>query len=290
VKPARFDYIRPDNIAQALSVLAEHGANAAILAGGQSLVPMLNLRLAQPALLIDIKRIRDLAGIACTDHGLVVGAATCHNEVLRSSLVRENAPLLVLALRHVAHEAIRNRGTLGGSLALADPSAELPACAVCLGAQITAASVRGERTIAAEDFFEGLYATALAPDELIVRVHVPTHGDGWRFAFDEVTRRHGDFAIAGVAIALQTASGKTADCRIVFFGVESAPKRVRRAEAALIGTCLSEQARTRACAALDDDLAPIASGEYSPAYRRRLASVLLGRALHQICEGQHGHS
>lgn len=290
MKPVRFNYLRPEGLAQALTLLAEHQADAAILAGGQSLMPMLNLRMAQPALLIDIKGLRELSGIERTDGYLVIGAAARHNEVLCSPLVRNAAPLLPLALRHVAHEAIRNRGTLGGSLALADPSAELPACAVCLGAHITAVSVRGERTIAAEDFFEGIYATALAPDELIVRVHVPVRDECWRFAFEEVARRHGDFAITGIAVAMRVENRATTACRIVFFGIESAPKRASGAEAALIGHELSEQVRHRAGAALLGDLEPIASSEYSPGYRRHLAGVLLRRVLDQLCAGHHGHS
>lgn len=288
MKPPRFDYVRPASIDEALGLLAEHGGNASILAGGQSLIPMLNLRMAQPALLIDIKGIPGLGGISRDGDQLVIGAASRHNEVLHSPLVRNAAPLLGLALQHVAHEAIRNRGTLGGSLALADPSAELPACAVCLSADIMAASVRGERTIPAEDFFEDLYATALAPDELIVRVQFPACDDGWRFAFDEVVRRRGDFAIAGVAIAVRPQNDTIADCRIVFFGIESAPKRARGAEAVLAGSSLSASVRERACAALDDDLTPIASGEYSPAYRRHLATVLLARVLDQMPAGHNG--
>jgi carbon-monoxide dehydrogenase medium subunit len=289
LKPPRFDYVRPRNMHEALSLLAEHGADAAILAGGQSLIPMLNLRMTQPGLLIDIKHIPELDGIARTDNRLVIGARSRHNEVLRSPVVREAAPLLILALRHVAHEAIRNRGTLGGSLALADPSAELPACAVCLGAEIMTASVRGERIIAAKDFFEDLYATALAPDELIVRVQFPVY-DGWRFAFDEVARRHGDFAIAGVTLAVRLVNGTIDDCCIVFFGIESAPKRARGAEAALVGSSVSECVRNRARAALHDDLVPIGSGEYTPGYRLHLAGVLLARVLTQISESHDGRS
>jgi carbon-monoxide dehydrogenase medium subunit len=193
---------------------------------------------------------------------------------------------LAEGLTHVAHEAIRNRGTLGGSLALADPSAELPACAICLDAHIVTASIRGERRIAAEDFFKGLYATDLAPDELIVRIEIPVPDPQWHFCFDEVARRHGDFAIAGIAAALHAPDGRIDDARIVFFGVEASPRRARSVEAALIGhSLIGADAPANAGATLASEFAPLASVEYPAAYRLHLARVLLARALARLFGG-----
>ena len=286
MKPARFDYVRPDNLQGALDVLARHGGDAAILAGGQSLMPMLNLRLAGPAVVVDINRIPGLDRIGSVDGGIELGARVRHNEALRSPIVRSGAPLLAEALRHVAHEAIRNRGTLGGSLALADPAAELPACAVCLGAEITAASARGERRIAAEEFFGGLYTTALAPDELLLKMRVPAFDGSWRFGFEEVTRRHGDFAIAGLALALRLKESTVAECRMVFTAVEPAPRRARQAESCLIGADLfAAEARARAVDAVAAELEPMDGGGYPAPYRLHLAGVLVRRLLDRVARG-----
>lgn len=280
MKPARFQYVRPETLDEALALLAEHGSDAAVLAGGQSLMPMLNLRLAAPALVIDINRIPGLADIARDGEAITLGARLRHNEVLRSQEVRVAAPLLPMALTHVAHEAIRNRGTLGGSLALADPAAELPACAVCLDATIAAASTAGERRIAATEFFEGLYTTALRPAEMLVRVSMPVRDGSWRFVFEEVARRHGDFALAGLAFAARLEGARIAECRIVFTGIEAFPRRIEAAEACLAGTEVgSAGAVAEAVAALGNALEPMENREYPAAYKLRLAGVLLQRVL-----------
>jgi aerobic carbon-monoxide dehydrogenase medium subunit len=285
VKPARFEYVRPESLKGALEVLAQHGSDAAVLAGGQSLMPMLNLRMAAPAVVVDINRIPELDRIATVGGQIEIGSRARHNDVLRSPIVNDGTSLITEALRHVAHEAIRNRGTLGGSLALADPAAEMPACAVCLGAEIVAASVRGERRIAAEDFFEGLYATALAPDELLVKVRVPAFDKAWRFGFEEVARRHGDFALAGLALGLRVEGSTIVDSRIVFAAIEPTPKRAREAERRLVGAdILSADAATRAGGALADDLEPLEGGGYPAAYRLHLARVLLSRLLERIAK------
>ena len=273
MKPARFDYARPETLAAALAALAEHGAEAAVLAGGQSLMPMLNLRMARPGLLLDINRIPSLEGISLEAGTLAIGARARHADVLASPLVRQAAPMLTEALHHVAHPAIRNRGTIGGSIALADPAAEMPACMVALGASLVAASARGERRIAAEAFFRGVYATALEPDELLLRVEIPAIAPGWTQGFTEVSRRHGDYAMAGLALALRREGGRVTEARIVLCGIEPAPRRQRAAEAALV-----ESGPEAACNALSAPEA-MEGAEVTAAHRLHLARVLLRRAL-----------
>jgi carbon-monoxide dehydrogenase medium subunit len=280
MKAPRFAYARPETLPEALALLAKHGSEAAILAGGQSLMPMLALRMTQPGLLIDINRIAGLDGITVCDTTLVLGARMRHAAALGSPLVRTHAPLLVQALAHVAHPAIRNRGTFGGSLALADPAAELPACAVCLGARIVTASQRGEQSHAAEGFFHGLYATALMPEEMLVRVEIPLRDADWRFAFQEVARRHGDFAIAGVAVAARLAGGRIVECRIAYCGVEPVTRRLAGVEAAVAQGATGEALRAVLGTALD----PMSSAEAPAGYRRHLAGVLLDRALRLIAK------
>ena len=287
MKPARFEYSRPLNLADALDLLARHGTDASILAGGQSLMPMLNLRMSQPAILIDINAIAGLDAIERRGDRIVIGGRARHNDVLHSPLLAETNSLLLRAMPFVAHAAIRNRGTLGGSLALADPAAEMPVCAVAVDADIVAVSVRGERLIPASDFFHGLYSTALEPDELIHRISYPVRDASWRVEFDEVSRRHGDFALAALALCVKVEGDLIADCRIVFGGIEDHPRRVTDAENALIGFPLAD-ARARAAAgdSLDQTLSPLEGGEYSPAYRLQLARSLLNRMLARISEGQ----
>jgi carbon-monoxide dehydrogenase medium subunit len=285
MKPARFAYARPETLAEALALLSKHGSDASILAGGQSLMPMLNLRMARPAILIDINQIPNLDIIAQTDNQIVVGGRVRHVEALNSPLLAASNSLLVHALPHVAHAAIRNRGTLGGSLALADPAAELPACATCLDAEIVAVSERGERVIPASDFFQGLYATALEQDELIVRVGFPLLDATWHVDFDEVARRGGDFAIAALALAVKVVDRRIAECRIAFAGVETHPRRLSQVEDALMGSLLGDvSVRSAAYDALLEVLEPLEEGQYPTAYRRQLARVLLDRVLTRLCK------
>ena len=199
VKPPPFDYLAPSSLDEALAFRAEHGGDGTVLAGGQSLMPLLNLRMAYPATVIDLGHVEELAGIHSVDGGVAIRAMTRQRDAERSDLALERCPLLVQALRHVGHVTIRNRGTVGGSLAHADPAAELPAVALALGAQLVARSVRGERTIAADDFFLGFLTTALEPDELLVEVRFPSVGGAGRVgsSFLEIARRHGDFALVG---------------------------------------------------------------------------------------------
>jgi aerobic carbon-monoxide dehydrogenase medium subunit len=277
MKPARFDYVRPATLPDALDVLARHGGDAAVLAGGQSLMPMMNLRLATPAVLVDIGRIPELDRVSPTVDRLTIAARATHAGVLRSREVRRHVPLLAQALPYVAHQAIRNRGTLGGSLALADPAAELPACMVCLGAEIHLQSVRGGRSVAAEDFFRGVYTTDRATDELLVSVSLPLRPEGWHFRFLEVARRHGDFALAGLAFAARFDGARLVECRLAYCGVEGAPRRLRVVEACLTSGEMSARADARE--ALAGTLSPEGSREYPSDYRRKLAAVLLDRAV-----------
>jgi aerobic carbon-monoxide dehydrogenase medium subunit len=281
MKPAPFDYHRPASLAETFDLLERYGDDSRILAGGQSLVPALNMRLATPRALIDINRLPGLDAIRLAPEGVVIGALARHEAVERSPLVREHAPLLAMAMPHVGHEAIRTRGTVGGSLALADPAAELPACAVALDATVRLEGRRGRREIRAEDFFRGIYTTALEPGELLVEVVVP-RAPGWRSAFQELARRHGDFALAGVAARARVERGAIAEARLVSFGVGPAPLRARGAEAALAGRAADAEAIAAARRALETELDPPGDVHGSPALRRHLAGVLLHRVITEL--------
>ena len=285
MKPVPFEYHRPATLAETFDLLDRYGDDGRLLAGGQSLVPALNLRLAAPRAVIDINRIPDLDAIRLTGDGLVIGALARQEALERSPLVREHAPLIAAALPHVGHSAIRARGTIGGSLSLADPAAELPACAVALGATIRAGRRGGSREIAAADFFRGIYTTALAPGEIVTEVRVPRAAPGWRWGFDELARRHGDFALAGLAACARFDGASLADARLVFFGVGTKPVRARRAEAVLVGQRVDDAALDAAGRALDGELDPPGDIHGSPALRRHLARVLLTRVIRRLAGG-----
>jgi carbon-monoxide dehydrogenase medium subunit len=280
LKPAPFDYHRPTSLAETFELLERYGDDGRILAGGQSLVPTLNMRLATPRAVIDINHLPGLNEIRVTPNGLVIGALVRHDEVERSPVLRERAPLIAAAMPHVGHAAIRARGTFGGSLALADPAAELPACVVALDATIRVASRRGTRDIAAADFFQGVYTTALAPGEVIVEIIIPP-GDGtWRDGFDELARRYGDFALAGLAARVRVDGRALPDARLVFFGVGNTPVRAHQAEAAL-----KESGNVRtAHRALAAELDPPGDIHGSPELRRHLAGVMLERVVGTLLE------
>ncbi|HUG77669.1 MAG TPA: FAD binding domain-containing protein [Burkholderiales bacterium] len=269
MKAPAFRYARPESLEEALALLADREAEARVLAGGQSLMPMLNLRLLAPAVLVDINRIPGLERIAEHDDRIEVGALARHGEVLRSEAVRRAAPLLALALPHVAHPAVRNRGTHGGSLALADPAAELPACALALDATLVLRGRDGERRVPAQAFFRGLYETALAPGELLMRIDYPRAAPGWRYAFEEVARRHGDFALAGLAAAASVEGGALREARLACFGVADRPILLRAAglEEALTALDAMEVAGT--------DVYPVS-------YRHQLMRVLLERVFARL--------
>ena len=227
MKPAPFSYLRPESLAAAGEALRRHGPDARILAGGQSLVPMMALRVAQPTVLVDIGRIAELRGLTRNEHVLRAGALTRHAELLSSPLVQSSVPLLSLALPHVAHAAIRNRGTLGGSLALADPAAELPACALALDAVMHIHGSLGTRVVSAADFFLGLYSTAVGDGEILTAVEFPVSAAGEQVFFDEISRRRGDYAIAGLAAIARVDH----TLRLSFLGCGDRPMRAPHAEA-----------------------------------------------------------
>ena len=286
MKARAFDYVRPRSVREALEAFVKANGDAAFIAGGQSLVPALALRLQAPCLLVDIARLEDLNGLSAENGYLRIGAATRHCEILSSELVRRHAPLLALAAPHVAHPAIRNRGTFGGSLALADPASEFPAMALALDAEIEIASPKCVRRVPAEAFFIDLYETALQPGEMIIAIHVPFASAGSRAAFDELARRRGDYAIVGAGVQGDFDGGVVAGMRIAFLAVGSTPVRARSAEAVLTGQPLSPATIRAAQNALDDDLDP-PDDEHTPAAMRlHLARVLLGRLLGRLEAGE----
>lgn len=280
MKAPPFRYVKPNTLDEALALLSEHSDDAQILAGGQSLMPLLNLRMARPGVLIDINGLEELHGIARDDNDLTLGALTRHAEIAASPDVREAAPLLALAAPHIAHVAIRTRGTLGGSLALADPAAEWPLCALALTANVEVTSrARGARWIAADDFFQGLYTTARAADEIVTRVRVPVAGPATVHHFDEIARRHGDFAIVALALTARRDGDRLANVRIALSGVADRPVLARGAMTALNGVPFDAAHAEAAVEALSADIDPPDDSAYPAAYRRRLAATLLSRAL-----------
>jgi len=275
VKPAPFAYKRARDVDEAVALLAEH-KDARLLAGGQSLIASLNIRLSAPTLLIDINRI-GLDRIGLKDGMLEIGALTRHAAAERSDTVAKHAPLIARALPHIGHVAIRNRGTLGGSLAYADPAAELPACLLALDGEVEASGRKGKRTIKASDFFKGLFETALAPDEVLTALRVPAAGKDTRVGFAELARRHGDYAIVGLAASARATGKGLADVRLAYFGVGATPVRVKKAESALAGGDVEA-----AVAALDFD--PSDDLQASGATKKHLAGVLLRRVARQLME------
>lgn len=281
MKPAAFDYHRPDDTDEALRMLAEHGYDAKLLAGGQSLVPAMNFRLAQPAVLIDLNRIRPLDYVAQVNGGLRIGAMTRQSTMERHPLVAAHAPLLAETLPFVAHAQIRNRGTVGGSIAHADPAGELGAVMLALNATLHLRGPNGSRTVAAADFFTGLFGTALEADEMLTEVEIPSAAPRTGWAFDEISRRHGDYALAGLAAAVEVdADGRCTAARIALLGVGDAPLLAREAAAALVGQMPSDDViRAAADAASQRDVDPPGDIHASPAYRRALTDVLVRRVL-----------
>lgn len=280
MKPALLDYEAPTSLVDAVSLLNDPDREAVVMAGGQSLVPMLNLRLAHPDLVVDLRRIEGLDYIRMDGDRLAVGAMTTKRAVERSPLVRAHQPLLHAATLHVGHPQIRNRGTVGGSMAHADPAAEYPAVALVSGTEMKVMGPDGERSIAAEDFFLGYLATALEPGEVLTEVSFPVIGDdGW--AFCELSRRHGDFAMVGAAVLLSLDGDSTcSDVRIVVFGAGSTPVRMPDAEAVVAGSRLDEATLDAATQAVRDAIdEPMSDIHASAEYRRHLAGVLTSRAL-----------
>jgi carbon-monoxide dehydrogenase medium subunit len=280
-------YVRARSLEDLWEAQRTHGAAAQVLAGGQTLLATLAFRLSEPGVLVDITRIPELRGVSVAGGALRIGALTRHAELARDPLVARHAPLLAAAAPHIAHPAIRNRGTIGGSLAYADPAAELPACAVALDATLHLLSARGERRVKAEGFFTGLLSTQLEAGEIIAAVEVPPASAAQRSTILEVARRSGDYAMAGIAAALELdAAGRVAAPRLTFFGVGDRPVLAARANAALAGRVLDGAAIAAAAEALGDDLDPPADLHGPPEMKRHLARVLLRRALAQFLPAQ----
>jgi len=284
MKAPSFAYARPQSLGEALALLGEHGDAARVLAGGQSLLPSLNMRLSSPELLVDINGLTELSGIRVQGDALRIGALTRHREIERSAEVARHVPLLAQAVPHIAHVAIRNAGTLGGSLALADPAAEYPACALALDAALVIAGRGGERRVAAPDFFKGLYSTALQPQELLLAAEFPLAKPGYRSAFLELARRHGDYATVGVAAHARADHGKLSDVRLAYFGVGATAVRALRAAAAAEGKAVDAQTVAAVQAALGEELDPSPDLYQSAAAKLHLARVLTGRALAELAQ------
>jgi carbon-monoxide dehydrogenase medium subunit len=281
VKPAPFGYAKARSVEDALALLLQHGDGARLLAGGQSLIATLNMRLSAPRLLIDINGIAGLDRIAVKNGMVEIGALVRHAAAVRSDVVAKHVPLFAAALPQIGHPAIRNRGTIGGSIAFADPAAELPACLLALGGEVEVTGTRGPRTIKADDFFTGLYQTALAPSEMLTAIRVPAADGAARFGFAELSRRHGDYALAGLAATARANGRSLSDVRLAFFGVGLVPLRTRHAEAALAGGDVE-----KAVAALASDLDPPDDIQATGRVKKYLAGVLLRRVAGQLAEAR----
>jgi carbon-monoxide dehydrogenase medium subunit len=279
MKPPVFDYVAATSIEMALAALADAAGEAKILAGGQSLMPMLNFRLLRPSILVDINRISGLGYIEDDGATIRIGALTRHFQLETSAVIARHLPIVSHAMTHVAHLAIRNRGTIGGSVSHADPAAELPMLAVLLDAELLIVSASGTRTVAARDFFLDALTVDLGGSELLTEIALPKlpRRTGW--GFEEVARRHGDFALAGVAATLTVADGAIVQARIALTGVGPTPLRAGAAEALLVGRALDRDATDGAIEAVRGAVTPETDLHASSDYRRHLAGVLVGRAL-----------
>jgi aerobic carbon-monoxide dehydrogenase medium subunit len=281
MKPAPFEYWAPTSVDEALKLLSgfDDPGDAKIMAGGQSLMALLNLRLAQPAHIVDLNGVAELSSINRSNGTLTIGAMTRQRSAEQSAEVAAACPMLVQALRQVGHPQIRNRGTVGGSLAHADPAAELPALAVCLGAELVMRGPSGERTVNAREFFTGFLSTVLAEDEILTAVRIPVAGPATGSTFEEVARRHGDFAMVGVAAQVRLDGDTIAEANIALSGVAGQPVYAAAASAALSGQAPSPEVFAAAGAAAAADLDPTSDLHASAAYRKHVAGVLVRRAL-----------
>jgi carbon-monoxide dehydrogenase medium subunit len=283
VKPAPFAYKKARTLDEAIALLGEH-PDARLLAGGQSLIATLNMRLSAPSLLIDINGIDGLDGIVEKDGVIEIGALTRHASAERSEAIATHAPLIAHAMPHIGHPAIRNRGTLGGSIAFADPAAELPACLLALGGEVDAMGPKGKRSIKAEDFFEGLFETALGPQDVLTAIRLPAATKHTRIGFAELARRHGDYAIVGLAATARADGNGLSDVRLAYFGVGATPVRARKAETALTGGVIDDKRLDAAIAALDLD--PHDDVQATASVKKHLAGVLLRRVARQLMEAR----
>jgi aerobic carbon-monoxide dehydrogenase medium subunit len=278
MKASAFSYARATSIVNALELLVAYGDRAKVLSGGQSLMPAMNLRLISPEFIVDIGELTELRGIDVNGDLLKIGALTRHVELQRSQEVATHAPLLAEAIAHVAHPAIRNRGTIGGSLAHADPASELPACMVALNANIIVSGPNGERRVAAKDFFKGIYETDLSSQELLIAIELPTRRKNSAHFFQEFARRQGDYAITGLAAHAIVDGGMFTDLRMAFFAVADRPV-LAKAVKALVGVSITPAVLSRALVALGNELEPQDDQQASASMRRYLARLLMTRGV-----------
>ncbi len=279
MKPPAFEYAAPATIDEAVALLASRGGNAKIIAGGQSLMPMLAFRLAAPELLVDLKRLQGLDAIAIGDDGVRLGAKVRWCDIERDARLKQAHPLLAEAVTHIAHYQIRNRGTVGGSLAHADPAAEMPGIALTCEAELSIVGPKGGRAEKAADFFKGSLTTSLEPDEILTEVLLPRWPQGRRWAFLEFSQRRGDFALAGVALFYDLQNGAIANAHVGAIGVGDAPVRLHAAEAVLNGRALDDKAIEDAASAARESVDPPSDIHAPSDYRRALLGTLLTRAL-----------
>jgi carbon-monoxide dehydrogenase medium subunit len=275
LKPAPFAYAKARSVAHAIELLVDDDAR--LLAGGQSLIATLNMRLSHPALLVDINGVGGLDRIASNNGHIEIGALVRHAQAERSSELARRAPLIALAMPHIGHPAIRNRGTIGGSVAFADPAAELPACVLALGGEMTIAGPQGSRIVRADDFFKGLFETALTARDVLTAIRIPAAGADTRVGFAEFARRHGDYAMVGLAACARADGQHLRDLRLAYFGVGSTPVRAHHAEQAL-----TDRDIDAAVHALAQDLNPPDDVQASGAVKIHLAGVLLRRVARQL--------
>jgi carbon-monoxide dehydrogenase medium subunit len=281
VKPAPFGYAKARSLEHAFELLGR--SEARVLAGGQSLMATLNMRLSAPRLLVDINHIEGLSDITRRDGALEIGALVRHAQAESSELIARDAPLIALAMPHIGHPAIRNRGTIGGSIAFADPAAELPACLLALGGEVEIAGPDGRRNIKADEFFKGLFDTALSAADVLTAIRIPAATPETRVGFAEFSRRLGDYAMVGLAACARAYPQGLGDVRLAYFGVGATPQRARGAEAALTGAA-GEASVDKAIAALQHDLDPSDDVQATAKLKKHLAGVLLKRVVRQLAE------
>ena len=277
MKPAPFAYARARSVEHAIELLARPDSEARLLAGGQSLIATLNMRLSAPKLLIDLNGVNGLAGIAVKSGTVEIGALTRHAAAERSADVAKHTPLIALAMPHIGHAAIRNRGTLGGSIAFADPAAELPACVLALGGELEIAGPRGKRAVKADDFFKGLFETAIGPQDVLTAIRLPAATTGTRVGFAEFARRHGDYAMVGLAASAKANGKALSDVRLAYFGVGNTAVRAKKAEAALAGGDVEAAVK-----ALATDLDPNDDVQATGSTKKHLAGVLLRKVAREL--------
>lgn len=285
MKAPAFDYVKPKHLSEVFGLIAKYGDEAKLLAGGQTLLATLNMRLSEPSVLIDISGIEAMRGISVKGQTLRIGALTTHSDIEASAVIAEYAPLLSKTAPHIAHRAIRNLGTIGGSVAYADPAAEWPTCVVALDAVVVVKGAGGERRVAAGDFFLDLYQTALQGGELVTAIELPVKTATQWSDFSELSRRHGDYAIAGLAGCAQRSGNALSHIRLVLLGIGATPLRAKHAEAIVEGTPLTDAVIEQACVALKAEIDPVADLTSNADTKRHLAGVLLKRMLTNAARG-----